>query len=440
MKKIFAVFLTLIVLASAFMLPASAFDDKTYYVDSINGSDENSGKSQTAAWKTLEKISSVEFSAGDRILLKSGQRFEGTFIAHGDGTEEEKITVSSYGEGNKPVICSEEVTLLAIFLNVSNWTLDNLEFTAPNGIGVYIFATDKKNSDNITIQNCVFHDISKDSTSTSFSAVAVNTDTSGAKVNGLHIVGTEFYNCCWAFHSNGVNAEKDKDIFENPEKDYSHGWVIENCYFHENQCAGIVLCSLRDSIVRNCKVENCATAQDSAYAPLWMRHSDNVTVEYCEISGSTNRQDGMAIDFDGWTVNSTYDHIYSHDNNRFIRNCVFDSKTKNNGNTVKNCISINDNKAINHSAFMLMSKYNLSLSVMTGFTFENNIIVNGSPFNWLFTPFANVSGNTFSASGFRMFLTKLFNIFSFSRDNEYVNSVENLDEKISEITERIQIY
>lgn len=435
-KRLFIFFLTFLMIISAVPFSVSASDGEIYYVDSVSGNDENSGKSESSAWKTLEKVSSFDFSAGDKILLKRGESFEGTLFPKVSGTQDERITVSSYGEGRIPVIFNASTMLVAL-VNISNWSFEGIEFTAPTGYGFAVIATENNTMENITVENCVFHDISMDSTDTGTAALFQTTDKSGAKVNGLHVRNCEFYNCSWGIHSSGVNAERDQDVFESSEKNYHKNWLIENCYFHENKCAGIVLCSVKDGVVRNCKVENCATVQEDAYAPLWMHHADNVTVEYCEICGSTNPRDGMAIDFDGWTVNSTYDHIYSHDNTRFMRNCVFDLKTKNNGNTVKNCISVNDNQAVNFSASMLISTHNPSLSPMTGFTFSDNIIVNGTPILWWFTPFAKVTGNTFSGNALNLIFAYFMNFYTFPKGSKYVKSVDNLDEKIAEITERI---
>ena len=44
----------------------------TYYIDAINGNDENNGTSEDSAWKSVEKVNSVTYQAGDRILFKSG--------------------------------------------------------------------------------------------------------------------------------------------------------------------------------------------------------------------------------------------------------------------------------------------------------------------------------------------------------------------------------
>ena len=45
---------------------------KEYYVDSSNGSDNNSGHSAKSAWATLEKVNQTEFKPGDKLYFKSG--------------------------------------------------------------------------------------------------------------------------------------------------------------------------------------------------------------------------------------------------------------------------------------------------------------------------------------------------------------------------------
>ena len=45
-----------------------------YYIDNVNGKDNNSGKSKAAAWKSLNKVNSFTFKSGDQIYLKNTQR------------------------------------------------------------------------------------------------------------------------------------------------------------------------------------------------------------------------------------------------------------------------------------------------------------------------------------------------------------------------------
>ncbi|TBW32614.1 hypothetical protein EYW49_22000 [Siculibacillus lacustris] len=51
----------------------TSFD--TFYVDAVNGSDSNSGAYPSQAWKTTDKVSSLSYSPGARVLFKRGQSF-----------------------------------------------------------------------------------------------------------------------------------------------------------------------------------------------------------------------------------------------------------------------------------------------------------------------------------------------------------------------------
>src|SRR5690348_9641816 len=78
----------------------------TYYVSFSGGSDTNNGTATGTPWKTLAKVTSLTFSAGDQILLKSGDTWSGgqTLTLHGSGTSANPIILSSYGTGAKPII------------------------------------------------------------------------------------------------------------------------------------------------------------------------------------------------------------------------------------------------------------------------------------------------------------------------------------------------
>lgn len=80
--------------------PVAEAAGTTYYVDSALGSDNSSGTSETAAWKTLGKVNSTTFSPGDRILLKAGSVWTNQYLdLQGSGTEGNPITVDRYGSG-----------------------------------------------------------------------------------------------------------------------------------------------------------------------------------------------------------------------------------------------------------------------------------------------------------------------------------------------------
>ena len=96
---------------SAYDYPATLYDvpagsGREYFVSSL-GDDANDG-SFDHPWKTLDKISSTTFLAGDTIRLNRGDIFTGTLILNGRGTAINPITLTHYGTGDRPIILSPD--------------------------------------------------------------------------------------------------------------------------------------------------------------------------------------------------------------------------------------------------------------------------------------------------------------------------------------------
>ncbi|HEY5370531.1 MAG TPA: T9SS type A sorting domain-containing protein [Hanamia sp.] len=100
----------LVLLLTIFVHTATA---KDYYV-SNSGNDANNGTSSSTPWKTIDKVNSSSFSAGDNIFFKRGDTFYGGIIASNAGRSGSPITYCAYGSGAKPVITG--------FTSVSSWT------------------------------------------------------------------------------------------------------------------------------------------------------------------------------------------------------------------------------------------------------------------------------------------------------------------------------
>ena len=97
--------LTLFILQSSFAT--------TYYVSST-GSDSNSGLTQVLPWKTLDKINATNFSAGDQILFKRGDKWYGKLVVSNSGSSGSPITYGTYGFGDAPLITGLK--------SVTSWT------------------------------------------------------------------------------------------------------------------------------------------------------------------------------------------------------------------------------------------------------------------------------------------------------------------------------
>ena len=140
-----------------------------YYVSSSSGDDANDGLSPETAWKTLNRANRMQFVAGSELLLKRGDTWTGESLQPvGDGTKENPILISSYGEGDLPVINAGLGAGYGIKIyNNDYYKIADVAF-AHSVAGIYV-VSDLRNIDmqtyrfdalkGIYVQNCVFTDI-----------------------------------------------------------------------------------------------------------------------------------------------------------------------------------------------------------------------------------------------------------------------------------------
>lgn len=410
MKKLLSVFLIFTLLLCT-ALPCYAADTgSTYYIDAENGDDSNSGKSESSAWKTLAFASAKSYSAGDKILLKAGSIFNGSFIANGSGTAENPVVLGTYGDIEvlgKPIIRSDDDVTLLTINNVSGWTVENIEFTAPNGKGIYITADSGKTATDITVRNCVFHDIwYKQCPSYNGGHCPIMLSSSGAvsRVRNITLQNCDIYDCAYGVVMDGLSREWTPQYYTTPEETYNTNYVLDGLNLNNILYDGIIIMSVYGMVIRNCALINTSLNDDYYTAPMWSHHASNFIVENCEIAGAKNEKDGMAVDFDGWTTDSTYQYIYSHDNVRFIRNCCYDNYTKNANCTVRYCLSVNDNKGENSMAQLLSSgsvnyAEDESAVCMDNFKFYNNTLINCSEISCAALSNSIIANNIFVGKG-----------------------------------------
>ena len=143
------------------MVPIQA---ATYYVDSVTGTDTNTGLTQTAAWRTLGKVSSIVFQPGDAILFKAGDLWTGTLL-QGSGTMGNPITVGRYGSGAKPLLQGAgTVTNVVEFIDVSYWEIADLEITNtgdPDNLhnGILVSSTSRQRYHYLYVRRVGMHDV-----------------------------------------------------------------------------------------------------------------------------------------------------------------------------------------------------------------------------------------------------------------------------------------
>ena len=87
----------------------------TYYVDAVNGNDNNSGLYLSSAWKTVGKVNASKLNPGDQVLFRSGQIWRESLAPSSSGLSGSVILFSSYGDGAVPIISGAEY--------INNWRL-----------------------------------------------------------------------------------------------------------------------------------------------------------------------------------------------------------------------------------------------------------------------------------------------------------------------------
>ena len=115
-----------------------------YYVDSENGDDENDGRTERSAWKTLDNVNNRTFEPGTKIMLKCGSVFDQMLVPRSSGTAGKYFIIDSYGKGAKPIINGDGEAQAVLISSLQYIEIRNLEIRNPSeysasrkGVAVY---------------------------------------------------------------------------------------------------------------------------------------------------------------------------------------------------------------------------------------------------------------------------------------------------------------
>jgi hypothetical protein len=298
----------------------------SYYIDNLNGNDNNDGRSINTAWRSLAKLNALIFKPGDHINLKRGQAFRGFLNLHGSGEKGNAIKLTSFGTGKRPVIDGGSTVAVIQVLDEKYWEIENIETTGGNYAGIFIGCTkDSLVLGHFRITDCYVHDIGDTSKlswdySKSTGGIIV---TSGTFDSTSHPV---FYNSVF----NDV-------VINNCTVRYNYRWTclsissgkingqrgnanhIKNCITEYSSADGIRMNGVRNSFIEYCVMyKNGAWPKPSGRnlggLGAWFFDAENCTIQFCEagfVRGAST--DAGAFDIDYWQKNSTVQYCYGHD-------------------------------------------------------------------------------------------------------------------------------
>jgi hypothetical protein len=84
--------------------PAPYKCERSYYVDSVTGSDANPGTSRDRPWRTLAPVRAMDFAPSDCVFFKRGSSWTGDLVIDDSGTRDSPIVFTTYGTGDKPIL------------------------------------------------------------------------------------------------------------------------------------------------------------------------------------------------------------------------------------------------------------------------------------------------------------------------------------------------
>ncbi len=334
----FLIMFSLVILGTLPLASNKTYAATGYYVDCSAGS--NGSGTQASPWNALSSVNAVTFSPGDTINFKKGTACTGQLKPQGSGSSGSPITIDAYGTGAAPLINGNGVIEAAIYLlNVSHWTVQNLEVTNDAATedlrsGVLVQVTDNNFYSGITIQNLNIHHVKGLSDRTivgrySSAGITVrvprDTETATGTVSNVLINNNSIHDLtCGGIATGG-------GTWGGLPRNYIGNMVVQNNTIVGAAADPIFIGAADAPLIQNNVAYdtgfNAVNAQ--VLAQMWAAASNNPTFQYNEAARIINTNDSQAWDCD-WGISGlcTYQYNYGHDNiGGFFLNCTGCVKT-----------------------------------------------------------------------------------------------------------------
>jgi len=271
----------------------------TFYIDATNGSDTNSGLSDTQAWKSFTNINKSVLLAGTKVLLKKGCMWNQRLEIRGSGIRQNWIVVSSYGAADaKPkisltnskddiavLICDLDKTSGSVRTQVNSFIeIKDMEI-ANTRLGIYYRSIKYTENTGFTVRNVTFTNINCDEV-----MIACNKGTDGAAKN------TEISNQLGAIKGNLLDQYGNMGGGQN-EYIFPAAIFVGGRTYSNQTITGSHTTVLTEFTVDNCVMDECIAGVMSVfYWPFvsgvgdnaWRQVVNKVRVTNCTGTGAVN--------------------------------------------------------------------------------------------------------------------------------------------------------
>ena len=351
----------LILISSCIVVVSQQAVAAIYYVNP-SGNDNNAGTSTQSAWRTIDKVNTVDLNPGDSVLFEAVQDYIGNLLltAEDAGTPTQPVVIGSYGSGRARIKAGNGSGVEV--LNVGGIVVENLIVTGDDnrtndGSGIRII--------NVLPNNEKLHYIR-----------VHNVEAAGFGGWGIYVgewwedgsksgyKDVRITNC--VAYQNKRAGITIMGCYPDDPNNYAHSNVyIGYCKAYDNpgdpeylshSGNGILVGDVDVGVIEYCEAYNngYACRADSGPVGIWTWQANNVIIQYSEShhNRTGGPTDGGGFDFDGGTTNSIMQYNYSHDNDgtgfMICSNPYENTPHSYSNNTVRYNITVNDGQKNNY--------------------------------------------------------------------------------------------
>jgi len=362
MKRLSILFFTSIVGSQVVTLlwAANPFPSRTqsaiFYVSQSEGNDNWSGEASLARgpsgpWKTLARAS-IEYLPGDILLLKRGDVWHEELRPKGNGTAEQPITISSYGEGAKPVIDREDYNQDRTGIRLSDqggFKIVGIEFNRCM-TGIYADYSDNgKAREYLWIEECYFHDSLKYQHYEDYPKRKIGLGVclfSHERDKRIVMSDITVKNCVFRRLASGFWTNSPDNFNKNASYVYNFkNLVFDSCLFEEGFQWQQGIRGVDTGVMRNCVTLDIGRGFRSfnGVAGSMFFRCKNWVFEDCEwgfVSIGLGSGDGQAFDFEGNCDNMIMRNCLFHDTDGpgFLLCCYASDGHAHSGILMENCV------------------------------------------------------------------------------------------------------
>lgn len=361
-----------LIIVAGLSLPTQAYGTN-YYVDALNGHDNNTGTSTSLPWASIKRVNQlIKLKPGDQILFHSGQQFQGHLNLQLEGAPTNPILISSYGSGARPEIIgvgqqnppNSTMSATLHFWASHNFKVERLSITNKFGdikrhqaAGIFVnnhaSAIGDGYFDNIEISNNFIHDVPGgvfNSPVTAGILLSVKPLNSNIRLvgsspvlkygagraafrnlkvenNSLSKVG--FYGILldgWWFRNRSADH-----ISGGKQRFPSKNVLIQNNFLADTWGSGITLITTDKSIIQNNELHRTGRIQVDLtpnqinlyrqsetgaphFAGIWTFGGNDTLIRFNRVMGQRGIFDGEAFDIDNDNLRTILEYNYSQNN------------------------------------------------------------------------------------------------------------------------------